>query len=61
MREQKYTSRMLISKIALLIMKKLNGDGDEEDDFIESKVLNAPTEVKALPGKMFEQLFSSVG
>jgi hypothetical protein len=61
MREQKYTTHILNSKIALLTMKKLNGDGDEEDDFIESKVLNAPTEVKALPGTMLGKLFSSEG
>jgi hypothetical protein len=61
MREQNYTAQMLNSKIVSLTMKKLNGDGDEEDDCIESKVLNAPTEVKALPGKMLEKLFSSEG
>jgi hypothetical protein len=61
MREQKYTTHILNSKIALLTMKKLTGDGDEEDDFIESKVLNAPTEVKALPGTMLGKLFSSEG
>jgi hypothetical protein len=50
MRDQKYNAQMLSSKIVLLTMKKLNGDGDEEDDFIQSKVLNAPTEGKALTG-----------
>jgi hypothetical protein len=61
MREQKYTAQMLNSKIVLLTMNKLNGDGDKEDDFIESKVINSPTEVKALPGTMLEKLFMLEG
>jgi hypothetical protein len=48
MREQKHTAQMLKSKIVLLTMNKLNGYGDEEDDFFESKVSNTPKEVKAL-------------